>query len=254
MRFLCLHGRGTDADIFKSQTARLRETLGPEHEYVFVNGNVRARARAGACHSMALLARPHLGPDPVTRRTHCHALGLTADTTYGPQGLGFWPLDDADEDRTRRVYYDLIAFIASRGPFDGLMAFSEGASVAATLLAELARPDSDEPIAAFRCAVFFCGLPPLDLQLHKSGRAIRLLEPAVDGVAVRLPTAHIWSGVGQVLPDAGRHLAALCDPDTREELIHDLGHQVPGSRSEQGLRQTVRVIERTLQRAKSCSS
>ncbi|KAF4589671.1 serine hydrolase FSH [Ophiocordyceps camponoti-floridani] len=226
MRFLCLHGRGTDADIFKSQTARLREALGPEHEYVFVNGNVRARARAG----------------------------LAADTTYGPQGRGFWPLDDADEERTRRVYHDMIAFIASRGPFDGLMAFSEGASVAATLLAELARPDSDEPIATFRCAVFFCGLPPLDLQLRKSGRAVRMLDPAVDGVAVRLPTAHIWSGAGQVLPDAGRHLAALCDPDTREELIHDLGHQVPGSRSEQGLRQTVRVIERTLERAKSCSS
>ncbi|PFH62220.1 hypothetical protein XA68_14499 [Ophiocordyceps unilateralis] len=225
MRFLCLHGRGTDAEIFKSQTARLREALGQEHEYVFVNGNVRARARAG----------------------------LTPDTAYGPQGLGFWPLDDPDEHRTRRVYHDLVAFIASRGPFDGLMAFSEGASVAATLMTELARPDSQEPVPGIRCAVFFCGLPPLNLQLRQTDRPIALLDSAVDGVSVRVPTAHIWSSAGQVLPDAGRHLAALCDPDTREELIHDLGHQVPGSLSEKGLRQTVRVIERTLERAKSSS-
>lgn len=37
-RILCLHGKGTNADIFASQTRSIRQRLQEHCEFVFVNG------------------------------------------------------------------------------------------------------------------------------------------------------------------------------------------------------------------------
>lgn len=175
---------------------------------------------------------------------------MSIDTEFGEERLGFWPHQGGDEEQFRHTYQALRRFIQMQGPFFGLLAFSEGASIAATILIEDARRHGGS--LGIKCAILFCGVPPLDLNLDREQTAsIRKLESAVDGVLVRIPTAHIWSNCGDWFPGMGKDLVALCDESTREEVIHNLGHDVPGSRSNECLRETMRAIERTIEKAKS---
>ncbi|KAH9905926.1 hypothetical protein F4778DRAFT_684058 [Xylariomycetidae sp. FL2044] len=211
MRFLCLHGRGTNAKIFEKQTSRIREALGREHEFVFINGAVPSSPAAGF----------ETGSDPP------HFQWVSSD----------W-------NQRHELYQGLVEFIVSEGPFDGLMAFSEGASVAAQLLIE----DARHRFGHFRCAILFSAPLPSDAELVSRGI---IVEAATAGILVDIPTAHIWSEKGDIYPGAGRELALRCNPDLKEEFVHDLGHEIPGFRNDEGFAQTVRAIERTIEQAKA---
>jgi hypothetical protein len=150
------------------------------------------------------------------------------------------------------------------GPFSGLLGFSEGASVAATILIEDTR--CHDSSLGIECAIFFCGAPPVMLGTNESAPCdIRAFDAKVDGVLVRIPTAHIWSESGDWFPGMGRDLAALCDKSLREDVVHALGHDVPGSTLSlplapgatgaspalpgTGWRESLRAIERTIEKA-----
>lgn len=159
----------------------------------------------------------------------------------------------------------LVEAVQIQGPFEGVMGFSEGGVVAATLLVE----DARRPFANFKCGILFSAAPPLDPDDLRAG-IIRCLDPAVDGVSIHVPTAHIYShensstgtgfGFGNVesplnklWSDAGwsrpeqvhTSLARLCDKS--QVFVHDHGHQVPGPRDRQALRGAFRAINRTIE-------
>lgn len=137
-------------------------------------------------------------------------------------------------------------FVKTQGPFDGLMGFSEGGTVAAFMLIE----DMRHPFGEFKCAIFFSAAPPPDPDAVRSG-IVRHVDHATDGVLLKIPTAHIWSNVVEIdSTRAHRPLAQLCDEELRQEFIHDLGHDVPGSKSNQGLDGALRAIEHTIETAK----
>ncbi|KAL7805587.1 serine hydrolase domain-containing protein [Trichoderma aethiopicum] len=238
MRFLCLHGRGTSAQIFELQTARLREQLS-DHEFVFIDGVVETEPSEGA--------------------------EAVADEFFG------WFDQPVTPAHTRQVLQGLIDFITANGPFHGLMGFSEGGIVAATLLAH----DARERFAGLECGILMSAAPPLDpagiLEGQGDPPTLRCLTPAVDGTAIRVPTAHVvganepFAHLVSLSPLAGvligggledpeelhQLLFHLCDGSRRERFVHPLGHEVPGARSDEGLAGTVRVIERTIERAQS---
>ncbi|KAH0498067.1 hypothetical protein TgHK011_005345 [Trichoderma gracile] len=239
MRFLCLHGRGTSAQIFELQTARLREQLS-DHEFVFIDGNVETEPSEGA--------------------------EAVADEFFG------WFDQPVTPAHTRQLLLGLIDFITAEGPFQGLMGFSEGGIVAAMLLAH----DARERFAGLECGILMSAAPPLDPAgiLEQDPPTLRCLIPAaddVDGTAIRVPTAHVigsnepfahlvsLSPLAGVLISSGLEdpeelhqlLFRLCDGSRRERFVHTLGHEVPGARSDEGLAGAVRVIERTIERAQS---
>ncbi|KAI1647088.1 serine hydrolase FSH [Daldinia loculata] len=212
MRWLCLHGRGTSAQIFEMQTVRIREALGRDHEFVFVNGTVSTE--------------PDVGADAI------------ADEFFG------YVAHDADQDR--ELCDNMIEFVESQGPFDGFMGFSEGGTVAAMMLVEDARHGS---FGGIKCAVFFCAALPFDPDQARTG-VIRYIDPDTDGVLLTIPTAHIWAQT------AGAHeikvhqsLTQICDDRVREVFLHDLGHDVPGAKSDKGLAGAVRAIEHVIENA-----
>ena len=43
MRWLCLHGMGTNSRIFEAQTAAIRYAMGQEHSFEFVDGAAPAK-------------------------------------------------------------------------------------------------------------------------------------------------------------------------------------------------------------------
>lgn len=179
--------------------------------------------------------------------------GMTADTEFGIERRGFWPHQTDEPDQFRRTYQDLRDFFQAHGPFFGLMGFSEGASVAATVLIQDMRQHGGS--LGIKCGIFFCGVPPLDLGLERGSNSgncgeIRPFEETVDGVLLRLPTAHVWSRSGDVHPGMGQGLVALCEKGVREEVPHDLGHDIPGAQSNVAWKETIRAIERTIERAR----
>lgn len=47
MRFLCLHGMGTSANIFESQLAAVRASIPGQHEFFFLDGQVEGEPLYG---------------------------------------------------------------------------------------------------------------------------------------------------------------------------------------------------------------
>ncbi|KAI0837071.1 serine hydrolase FSH [Hypoxylon sp. FL0890] len=212
MRWLCLHGRGTSSQIFEMQTARIREALGREHEFVFVNGTVPTD--------------PDIGAEAI------------ADEFFG------YVTHNIEQDQD--LCDSMIEFVEGQGPFDGIMGFSEGGTVGAMMLVEDARHGS---FGGFKCAVFFSAAPPFDPDLIRSG-VLKYVDPATDGVLLTIPTAHIWSqtaGADEI--EVHQRLSQLCDEKVREVFLHDLGHDVPGSKSDKGLAGTLRAIEHVIENA-----
>ena len=84
----------------------------------------------------------------------------------------------------------LATYITEEGPFDGVLGFSQGASLAATYLIQFGREYPSLPLP-FKCAIFFSGgycLNPVALEDGK----LELIDPAQTGTLLHLPTVNIW--------------------------------------------------------------
>ncbi len=116
---------------------------------------------------------------------------------------------------------DLAAYVSAEGPFDGVMGFSQGAALAAMLLAR------DSPPEHFRFAIFLCaGLPFCEASLRQG--VLRHLDPKVDKEVIRVPTAHIVGSKDDAL-QASLTMKDLCVARGRGLFDHRAGHEVPVS-------------------------
>lgn len=103
------------------------------------------------------------------------------------------------------------------GPFDGLLGFSEGASVAATIALEQERVSTRQ---RFKCAVFICGSPPL----RERGAEPYLADEC--GQCIKIPTLHIV-GANDPGMRAGLALFNLCTNESATLYDHGQGHEIP---------------------------
>jgi hypothetical protein len=159
--------------------------------------------------------------------------------------------EDNDLSTALELYANIEDLIGSEGPFDGLIAFSEGAGVGASLLAyqeKMVAAGQSSPFT-FTCGIFFSAAPPVDVQGMQRGE-LRHLSGAEDGRCIKVPTAHVWDPDDAVHPGFGEVLRGLCFEEAAEEYVHGLGHVVPGTQSEEGVKETVRVLRRTIERAR----
>ena len=101
----------------------------------------------------------------------CEAAPVEGITQFyeGPY-LSFYPwpprMDEAEYDDTRERAYELIyEAIEEDGPFDAILGFSQGASLACLFLQQHARKNPyDPPWSLFRYAVFICGMLPFRIK------------------------------------------------------------------------------------------
>ena len=130
-----------------------------------------------------------------------------------------------------------------------MIAFSQGAALASTLLVQKFREQPTEqhlnPI--FKCAIFISGGTPVDPDILAKGE-LHVLSAEVDGELIPIPTAHIWGRNDTLYPGSSAELSKLCKEATRTEFIHDGGHEVPASGTDD-LRSTVQAIRRTVHKA-----
>ena len=148
------------------------------------------------------------------------------------------------------------------GPFDGLLGFSQGAALAASLI--MKHSDQSQPLV--KCAIFICGLSPwmirselihlnrkhvgyrpstVDLGFDKEiedllavyeesiptgadGNVVRLLHPAKSPLRLPIPTVHILGGRKDSYFALSRALLGLGgESHGLKAFDHEAGHTVP---------------------------
>ncbi|KAJ5155837.1 EF-hand calcium-binding domain protein [Penicillium capsulatum] len=227
MRFLCLHGKGTNSDIFEAQLAWLRSRVSPSHTFDFIDAEFDCPPSPGV---VDFYPGPYLG---------WHAC-------YYPSAV-------------EKTHDTLREIIEEDGPYDGVIGFSEGAAVAASLLLcdEHWKQTGDSrarPSPLFKLAIFFNSVmlfsPSEDLGVQ-IGHKIKDQEDKLAGFThgltgddngpddipnvyaftpefsarISVPTLHVI-GSEDLFTESSRELADLC-PGQAEVVVHDGGHELP---------------------------
>ncbi|PLB37284.1 serine hydrolase FSH [Aspergillus candidus] len=211
MRFLCLHGAGTSAEIFEIQSGGLTQALETEgHVFKYIDGRLEA------------------DPEPEIK-------GICDGPFYDHYPRGTSP----GEDLIRAINYTMN-IIHREGPFDAVLSFSQGAALAAATILHHARANPSAP-PLFKLAVFICGAAPYTLD----GKEI--LDRAPDApYPLTVPTVHIVGRQDTLYPWSMR-LYGLCDPARAELYDHGSKHHIPFDvRNTEAM---LGVIERGIERA-----
>lgn len=128
------------------------------------------------------------------------------------------------DDSARRTLDYLYDIMDKDGPFDGIVGYSEGATMAATLLLHEQMRERDEGRQPMlRCALFFGGWPPMTPTLEGM-----VLADQSD-LMIDMATCHI---IGSRDPYLHGNLALynVCDQDTAFIFDHGKGHTLPRDR------------------------
>ncbi|OTA55681.1 hypothetical protein K449DRAFT_468831 [Hypoxylon sp. EC38] len=258
MRILCIHGDRQDEEIYQSDLAPLLSKLRSlitEASFDFVDG-----------------------------LSHQHSNSLAKDIPLriiGPSTLpGTEEVGEIRKDSER-----LVKKLDHDGPYDGILAFSQGAAVVSSFLLYRQWYDHELP-PAFKFAIFISGniplktfrdlgvlvskeaedavaqaklrheegLGPLPAHTTKARRAVFNSDDCFGlnlnriplELKIRIPTVHIW-GEGDPLFPTSIQLAGLCDPYIRKIFTHPGGHGIP--REEKELTEISSLIEWCIQRA-----
>lgn len=169
MKILALHGMGTSGHIFKSQTG---QSLSPHRR--------RGCVVCALTHQTSAGFRARL-PDTiefdfVDAPFPC-APAPGTDVIFDSSHYAWWltPTPDA----IRGAHQWLAEYVEQHGPYDAVMAFSQGCSLVGSFLLYHARETPDLPLP-FKAAVFVCGGLPLgvleDLGVAVPPRAHQISE------------------------------------------------------------------------------
>ncbi|KAI9690814.1 MAG: hypothetical protein M1822_008433 [Bathelium mastoideum] len=211
--------------VFEIQTAALRHELGSSHTYDFVEG---------------------LRPSEMDR-------GISSISASDGEYFKYY--EPYDSTSFRKALDDLGKYLDTDGPFDGVIAFSQGCSLAAAFIIEEQRRQvqagNGDPASAssFKCAVFFAGRPPY-VDAGPEHRSLGGKKDAASSgsftMRIAIPTAHIWGANDEFEPGNALALYDLCGPQTRCVVVHEGGHEVPGPRDRDAVTESVHAIKRML--------
>lgn len=131
--------------------------------------------------------------------------------------------EDRDESDILEAYELLYETIALDGPFDGILGFSHGGTLAAGFLIHHAKMYPHQP-PLFRCAIFVNSLPPFRMNPGEHP----VIEEELEGY-IRIPCVNI-AGAKDPLFDYSMALHRICDPRQATFVVHGKGHDIPNDR------------------------
>ncbi|ETV73639.1 hypothetical protein H257_11746 [Aphanomyces astaci] len=188
MRLLCLHGMYQNSAVFRSKTEHLLRFLPHGVELVYLDGPI------------------NLVPKAVTKPIDTSAF------------RAWWDPQEGLNPHTQRQVINYVAeALHNRGPIDGVVGFSQGASLASWLCSQVAQDDLDWTPSV---AIFLGGyMNPSD------GIFSRGLVPDIRSF-------HVSGMNDRVVPTSkSEELAALFEQETHPHLVsrhtHAQGHVVP---------------------------
>ncbi|PBP24040.1 putative EF-hand calcium-binding domain protein [Diplocarpon rosae] len=111
------------------------------------------------------------------------SIGSTPESSDDGSNFGDYSYSNASAQKAMDYLYDIME---REGPFDGIIGYSEGATVAATLLLhEQRRYEREGRLPMMKCALFFAGWPPMTPELDGI-----VLADETD-LTITIPTCHI---------------------------------------------------------------
>ncbi|KAJ5543591.1 DUF341 family oxidoreductase [Penicillium sp. DV-2018c] len=129
-------------------------------------------------------------------------------------------LRDSDESDILGAYEQLSETVALEGPFDGILGFSHGGTLAAGFMIHQAKMYPNQP-APFRCAIFINSLPPFRMEPGKRP----VIDEGLEGY-ISIPCVHI-AGAKDPYYEYSLALHRLCAERYSIFAVHGKGHEVP---------------------------
>ena len=158
--------------------------------------------------------------------------------------------DPETPDTGRLASTHLQSYLKDEGPYDGVIAFSQAATMVLTYLVHIAeqRKSGISIDTPFKFAVLMSIVqPPISYRALEKGKVedacLESLREIVD-----IPTAHIW-GALDVAPKGAAKATEFCKEDMRWTYVHERGHEVPGYGSRVDVTRAVNVIRRAIESA-----
>ncbi|MCP3140484.1 DUF924 family protein [Pyxidicoccus xibeiensis] len=196
LKLLALHGFRQNGEVFRARVRKLRHALEDLADFTFVTS-------------------PHVySPQGETRAATLAAFGAVPE--YPTQRV-WWM---SSEDNSEYEGFDAsVAFLENvfreQGPFDGVVGFAQGGTLAAVLAAM-----QPHPTLSFRFAICISAFP---------SRA-RAHERYVQPRSIQVPALHVL-GLRDILvtPDRSLQLFEAFDPSAATLVQHPGGHFVPGA-------------------------
>jgi len=195
-------------------------------------------------------------------------INLGLESLSSPDGA-YWSYADWSDSRSfEDAMTQLDSYIAAEGPFDAVMGFSNGASLAVMHIVHKAQQAKamsacqserrEGPIVStasnnsaaspaeqppFKLAVLFSCTAAFDPEAYYSRGEVQALDFHRVGELIAIPTVHIW-GCNDPRKAESEQVHHLCRPDLRSMYVHDGGHEVPGLGVKAGLASSVKVVRR----------
>ena len=197
LKILCLHGYRQNEQIFREKTGAMRKLLKGKADFVFVSA-------------------PHVIPETEN---------LRRSQEQCERGWWFSRPDDSynalDETDTSNGYDESISFILQaleqHGPFDGMLGFSQGASLLSLLVhLQQTKPKLFEH-KSFKFAIFVSGFKSL-ITSHQDYYSMPL----------ELPSFHIMGSGDHVIPPVASEVLAQQFPSA-VVYRHSGGHYIPAN-------------------------
>lgn len=246
-RFLCIPGAMTNAKTFHVQLEpfmKAVQAVNPAADFYLTQGNIPVKPMEGFENYfgnpplLRFLAFDGLENMDMMERLRDFPEERTAEATMRkllPSGLG--PVRKSLVNALEALYQTM----EEHGPFDGVLGYSEGATVAATLLLDeqqRCKAAGTEP--SLKCAVFFAGWPPLMVDRDT------LVLGDTDEEVIDVPTLHIIGSNDPYLAGV-MCLYNVCDSDSRMLFDHGQGHIIV--RDEQTLVKLAVKVQKLIKKA-----
>ncbi|KAF3356451.1 hypothetical protein VdG1_03731 [Verticillium dahliae VDG1] len=229
MKFLCLPGAYGSSDKFQVQLAPILKELTDDGTatFHFVHGPCIAVPPEGF--------EEYFGQPPYYRFIEPDQDVEISDDEDVLTRIRDFPDCESPEDTMRELMREgassgksidqaikyLSDIVAKRGPFDGIIGYSEGATVAATMmLHEQRRQQQSGATPLFKYGIFFAGWPPVD----PTNYSVLLSDQTEERIESR--TLHIIGSLDPYL-DGSMALYNVCDPDSAYLFDHAKGHTLP---------------------------
>ena len=135
-------------------------------------------------------------------------------------------------------------YVEAEGPFDGVLAFSQGAGLAAMhLVHQSLREPKQKP--SFKVAILISCIAVYDPIAWLQHGEVRTMDSALDGQPISIPTAHVWGAEDGRRPES-KAVGNLSNETSRNVFVHEGGHEVPGLSTQGAVNGAVRAIRRAI--------
>ncbi|KAH7398012.1 serine hydrolase FSH [Cadophora sp. MPI-SDFR-AT-0126] len=227
LRFLCLHGLGSNAKIFESQLGPLIRELSRTNSaaFHFLDGIYPQPAGPGIS---------PLYPPPYYGYFRCDILQEAHDLPSLVVALN----SKTYLDTVQEAHQLLESVIEEEGPFDGILGFSHGATLAFDFCLRqqerlknqrLDLDGEEQSVAPLQCAVFIAGPAPFGTDGLRLKR-----EEGEKPILMGLPTLHAM-GKEDFLFQEAKSMFGICDEVCSELVVYGGAHEVPRDRESIGI-------------------